>query len=113
MSIRIGDTVGDYRVIGVCGAGAVGQVFKVQHVVTQRVEAMKVLSEWTPQDSPAGHRFLREIQVQAKLNHPNIAAVHNAFWWNEHLVMVMEYVEGESLAALLEAGPLDTATALE
>src|SRR5437899_175287 len=64
---------------------------------------MKILSgrQTAPEQAP---RFLREIQVQASLSHPNIASVHNAFWTGEDLVMVMELVEGEPLKRILERG---------
>ena len=90
MSFQIGDTVGDYKIAGVVGSGGMGQVFKVEHAVTGRVEAMKVLAGYGEDDSEESHRSLREIQIQAKLDHPNIVAVHNAFRRNDHLVMIME-----------------------
>jgi len=104
VKFQIGDTVGDYRLVGVAGTGAVGRVFKVKHAVTGRVEAMKVLLENQSHTPEQEQRFRREVQVQARLNHPNIASVHNAFWANGDLVMVMEFVEGESLDALLQRG---------
>ena len=98
MGFRIGDTVGDYKIVGVVGAGGAGQVFRVEHPITGRIEAMKVLLEGrgSKTEAPAA-RFLREIKLQASLDHPNIAAVHNAFWAGEELVMIMELVNGESL----------------
>ncbi len=104
VSFQIGDTVGDYRLVGLAGSGAVGRVFRVEHAVTGRIEAMKVLIENQNHTPEQQQRFLREVQVQARLNHPNIASVHNAFWANGDLVMVMEFVEGESLDALLRRG---------
>lgn len=104
MRFQIGDTVGDYKLVGLAGAGAVGRVFKVEHAVTGRVEAMKVLLENQKHTPEQEMRFRREVQVQARLSHPNIASVHNAFWVNGDLVMVMEFVEGESLDALLKRG---------
>jgi serine/threonine-protein kinase len=102
--LQVGDKVGDYRLVGLAGAGAVGRVFKVEHTVTGRVEAIKVLLENQTHTPEQEQRFRREVQVQARLNHPNIASVHNAFWVNGDLVMVMEFVEGESLDALLKRG---------
>jgi len=105
MSFRIGDIVGDYEIVGVVGAGGAGQVFRVEHRITGRVEAMKVLLEGRGSETevPAA-RFLREIKLQASLDHPNIASVHNAFWANDELVMIMELVQGESLDRVIAAG---------
>ncbi len=104
MSFQIGDTAGDYRVLGFVGRGGMGEVFRVEHTVTRRVEAMKVLAGAHSGAVEQACRFLREIRLQASLSHPNIAAVHNAFWVKDDLIMVMELVEGESLARLLERG---------
>src|SRR5438045_4836298 len=105
MSFQVGDTVGPYTIVGVAGAGGTARVFKVEHSVTKAVEAMKVLvhGQCAPE---LPERFLREIQIQASLNHPNIAAVHNALSVGDDLVMVTEMVEGESLQCLLERGRL-------
>ena len=113
MSFQIGDTVGDYKITGVVGSGGMGQVFKVKHTVTGRVEAMKVLAGYGEDDGEGAHRSLREIQVQAKLHHPNIVSVHNAFRRNDHLVMVMEFVEGDSLETVIKVGPIPLPVGLD
>lgn len=104
--IDIGDTIGGYRILSLIGTGGMGKVFEAEHAVTKRIEALKVLlpaGDGTP-DQHQEHisRFLREIQVQASLTHPNIATVHNAFDHDGVLVMVMELVRGSSLKRLLE-----------
>ena len=104
MDLQTGATVGNYRIVGVLGSGGSGCVYRVEHAITGRIEAIKVLLETGQEKSEQAERFLREIQVQARLNHPNIAAVHNAFWADGHLLMVMEYVEGESLEMRLARG---------
>jgi len=106
MGFVVGDQVGDYSIIGVVGSGGSGQVFKVEHRITGRVEAMKVLLQGRSQPASPGERFQREIKLQASLNHPNIASVHNAFWVRDELVMIMELVEGESLDRIVEEKPL-------
>ena len=107
MSFRIGDIVGDYDIVDVVGAGGAGQVFRVQHRITGRVEAMKVLLEGRGSETEsAAQRFLREIKLQASLDHPNIASVHNAFWEKDELVMVMELVNGESLDRVIAHSPM-------
>jgi len=106
MSFEIGDQVGDYRITGTVGTGGAACVFKVEHEITGRVEAMKVLLHGQSASSRLADRFLREIKLQAQLDHPHIAAVHNALWAQDELVMVMELIEGYSLDQLLEDGPL-------
>ncbi len=108
---RPGESVGDYRIVEPLGHGAAGRVFKVEHEITRRVEAMKVLMSGRPDQQEMAQRFLREIQVQARLDHPNIASVLNAMWVDDDLVMVMELVDGEALSQKLERGrlPLDEA----
>ena len=112
MSFAAGETVGDYRIMGMLGSGGVGEVFRVEHTLTQRQEAMKVLAGGRLGAGEEAQRFLREIKLQASLNHPNIAAVHHAFWMNEDLVMVMELVEGATLRSLLKAGRIPLQSAL-
>ena len=113
MSFSIGDTVGDYRILEEIGRGGMGRVFKVEHAVTRRVEAMKILAGGRPDVPQQAARSLREIQLQASLDHPNIAAVHNAFWAGEDLVLVMELIQGRSLRRILEAGRVPLAATLD
>jgi serine/threonine protein kinase len=113
MTFRPGDTVGDYKIIGVLGGGGMGRVFKVGHVITRRIEAMKILLRDQGNQPELVGRFLREVQVQASLNHPNIASVHNAFLLDDELLMVMEFIDGESLERLMQRGPIPWRTAVE
>ena len=113
MNFSIGETVGDYRVLEELGRGGMGRVLKVEHVLTRRVEAMKVLAGSRPDAPQQAERSLREIQLQASLDHPNIAAVHNAFWAGEDLILVMELIEGVSLRRVLESGRVPLAATLD
>src|SRR5579884_716630 len=110
MAFQVGHIVGDYRIVAVVGSGAIRDVYKTEHVITRRLEAMKVLAAGRRSTEDAD-RFMREIQVQASLNHPNIAAVHTAFRSEEDLVLVMELVDGRTLESMLAEGriPLQTA----
>jgi serine/threonine-protein kinase len=110
--IRIGDIVGDYLVIDAIGAGGMGSVFRVEHRITRRVEAMKALSSGIGISPAEVERFEREIRLQARLQHPNIAAVYSAVQHGDLLALVMEHVEGESLESRLARGRLPLATAL-
>ena len=111
--IQIGDIVGDYRVIEIAGAGGMGAVYKIEHIITRRIEAMKILPPSSSSDPEQIQRFEREIQVQARLHHPNIVALYNAVRDGASIALVMEFVEGESLQRKLEAGPLPVATAVD
>jgi len=106
MAFNIGDQVGDYEVIGNLGAGGIGQVYQVRHGISQRCEAMKVLLSDRLGTGEIAERFLREIRVLASLDHPNIAALHTAFRHNGELIMIMEFVEGETLRARLNSGSI-------
>lgn len=102
MALNVGDMLGDYRVTGILGAGGMGAVYKVQHLISERVEALKILLPDLQGNPELVERFLREIRLQASLSHPGIAALHNALRLNNQLLMVMEFVEGEGLDAVLK-----------
>jgi serine/threonine protein kinase len=93
---------GDYEILGVLGTGGMGQVYKVRNVLSDRIEAMKVLLPNLADQKELADRFLREIKVLASLNHSNIAVLRTALMIDNQLVMIMEYVEGTTLAARLE-----------
>ncbi len=113
MSLQIGETIGDYQVVGILGAGGMGQVYKVRNVISDRVEAMKILLPNLEGDTELADRFLREIKVQASLDHPNIAALHTAQRVGNQLLMFMEFVEGESIEAVLKRGPISAAQGVD
>ena len=103
---------GDYEILGVLGSGGMGKVYKVRNVLSDRIEAMKVLLPDLADQKELADRFLREIKVLASLSHPNIAALRTALTVDNQLVMIMEYVEGTTLAARLEEGPISWGDAL-
>ena len=105
MSFHVGEDIGDYRVVSIVGAGSMGQVFLVEHRITKREEALKVLTAECATESQV-LRFQREIEVQARLDHLHIARLHNAMCVKGSLMLVMEYVEGESLERKLQKGNL-------
>jgi serine/threonine-protein kinase len=106
MAWQVGERVGDYEIIQALGAGGMGQVYKVRNVISDRVEAMKILLPDLAGNLELAERFMREIKVQASLDHPNIAALHTAQRVGNQLVMVMEFVEGQTIESLLRTGPL-------
>jgi eukaryotic-like serine/threonine-protein kinase len=109
--MNIGERIGDYEIVQVLGAGGMGQVYKVRNVLSDRIEAMKVLLPNLEGDPGLADRFLNEIKVQATLEHPNIAKLHTAMKVNNQLVMVMEFVDGTPLSQILLRGPLPPSAA--
>jgi hypothetical protein len=107
-----GQRIGDYEVLGVLGAGGMGKVYKVRNVISDRVEAMKVLLANLTSQKELADRFLREIKLLASLNHPNIAALNTAMTLDNQLIMMMEYVDGTTLATRLQQGPIPPAEAV-
>jgi eukaryotic-like serine/threonine-protein kinase len=112
MSIAVGDQIGDYEVTGTLGVGGMGQVYQVRHTISHRVEALKVLAPGRPVTDEIVGRFVREIQLLASLHHPNITALHTAFRHEGELIMIMEFVEGLTLSAKLNASPMMLGTSL-
>src|ERR1700681_1281859 len=91
MNLQIGSTIGDYQVIDILGSGGMGEVYKVRNVISDRVEAMKILLPDLANDADLGDRFSQEIKVQASLVHPNIAAMHTAIRAGNQLLLLMEF----------------------
>ena len=110
---QVGQCLGDYAVLQELGKGGYGKVYKVEHTITGRREAMKILAASDASPAEQSERFLREIRLQASLSHPNIALVHTAFWVNDDLALVCELLEGESLKQRLEREGLSPKEALK
>jgi eukaryotic-like serine/threonine-protein kinase len=108
----VGTRKGDYEILGLLGAGGMGQVFKVRNVFSDRIEAMKVLLPNLADQKNLADRFMREIKVLAGLHHPNIAELRTALTIDNQLVMIMEYVEGATLAARIHQGAIPYGQAL-
>ena len=108
----VGQKLGDYEILGVLGAGGMGKVYKVRNTISDRVEAMKILLPNLADQKDLADRFLREIKLLASLNHPNIAALRTALTLDNQLVMIMEYVDGVTLASRLQQGPVPVADAV-
>src|SRR3954447_12628979 len=112
MSEEVNQKIGDYQILNELGSGGMGRVYKVRNVITDRVEAMKVLLPDLAGRQELAARFLREIKVLATLDHPNIAALRTALTLDNQLVMIMEYVEGTTLASRIERGAVPVPEAL-
>src|SRR5579862_3748010 len=107
-----GQHIGDYEIISILGAGGMGKVYKVRNVISERIEAMKILLPDLTSNQSLADRFLREILLLATLHHPNIAALRTALTYENQLVMIMEFVEGETLANRIARAPISTAEAV-
>lgn len=103
---QIGEKFGDYEVVKILGAGGMGQVYKVRNTLSDRFEAMKVLLPNLQQHADLADRFLREIKVQAALQHKNIAGLHTAQRQDDRILMFIEFVDGITLDRALQQGPL-------
>jgi len=108
-----GQRLGDYEILGVLGAGGMGKVYKVRNVISDRIEAMKVLLANLASQKELADRFLREIKLLAALNHPHIASLYSALTLDNQLVMLMEYVDGATIASRLQRGPIRPADAID
>jgi hypothetical protein len=106
MSDGTNKRIGDYELLNELGSGGMGRVWRVRNVITDRIEAMKVLLPDLAATPDLAARFQREIKLTASLDHPNIAALRTAFTADNQLYMVMEYVEGTTMATKLDLGPL-------
>ena len=106
MTFEIGQIVGDYRIVNILGRGGMGAVYRVRNTITDREEAMKVVLPGNDETGEAADRFLREIRIQASLQHPHIAAIRTAFRSGENVLMIMELIEGSPLDHKLRHGPL-------
>jgi eukaryotic-like serine/threonine-protein kinase len=113
MSDEATKRIGDYEILKELGAGGMGKVYQVRNVITDRIEAMKVLLPDLASTPDLAARFLREVKLTASLDHPNICALRTAFSNDNRLYMVMEYVEGTTMATKLDMGPLSVNDAVK
>jgi eukaryotic-like serine/threonine-protein kinase len=106
MNFEIGQIIGDYRILDILGRGGMGAVYKVRNMLTARDDAMKVILPDAAANVENADRFLREIRIQASLQHPHIAAIRTAFRSGENVLLIMELIEGAGLDVKLRGGPL-------
>ncbi len=112
MSIGPGTRVGPYEVTALLGEGGMGKVWRAHHTALKRDDALKVLPDAFASDPDRLARFQREAQVLASLNHPNIAHVHGLERTDGVQALVMELVEGPTLADRIAQGPIPVDEAL-
>src|SRR2546428_4045852 len=106
MSISPGVRLGAYEILALIGAGGMGEVYRAKDTKLHRDVAIKVLPDLFAKDPERLARFEREAHVLAALNHPHIAAIYGLEEANGSQFLILELVEGETLAERLKAGPL-------
>jgi hypothetical protein len=115
-SVMVGARFGPYRVESLLGAGGMGAVYRATDTVLGRQVAIKVLPTDVAADPEWVARFRREAQALAALNHPNVGAIYGFEMLDGHtgsaFGLVLELVEGPTLAETLQAGPLPVEEAL-
>jgi eukaryotic-like serine/threonine-protein kinase len=109
----IGKTVLHYRIVGKIGQGGMGEVYQAKDQKLGRDVAIKVLPEEFARDADRVARFQREAKLLASLNHTNIAAIYGLEKSNETNFLVLELVEGQTLADMIKAGPIPTEESLK
>ena len=108
----VGQQLGAYRIVQPIGAGGMGEVYRARDTRLGRDVAVKILPAAWAADPERRARFEREAQAIAALNHPNICTIHDVGHDRGIDFLVMELVDGESLAARLKRGPLPFEAAL-
>ncbi len=106
MTLPAGTKLGPYEILAPLGAGGMGEVYRARDTRLERTVAIKVLSSRLAANADALARFEREARTISQLSHPHICAVHDVGREGETEYLVMEYLEGETLAERLLKGPL-------
>lgn len=101
MNELAGQSLGGYQLEEEIGRGSMGMVYRGKQIALGREVAVKVLPQILARDASYVARFIREAQIIAQLNHPNIVHIYDAGQQNKMLYFVMEYVQGPTLASLL------------
>ena len=113
MALRNGTKLGPYEIVAPLGAGGMGEVYRARDTRLDRTVAIKILPPHFSDDSTRRQRFEREAKVVSGLNHPNICTLHDIGRQDGVDFIVLEYVEGESLAERLEEGRLPVSQVLQ
>ena len=112
MALTVGSRLGHYSVTALIGEGGMGQVYQATDTKLNRQVALKILPEAFATDPDRLARFQREAQVLASLNHPNIAAIYGIEEQDDTRALVLELVEGPTLADRISKGPIPVNEAL-
>src|SRR3989454_4288430 len=112
MGLTIPQTLGSFEVLSIVGRGGMGEVYRARDTKLKREVAIKILPEEFSSDQDRIARFQREAEVLASLNHPNIAAIYDLEEVEGSRFLVLEFVEGETLAERIGRGPIPVEEAL-
>src|SRR5215467_13700427 len=106
MPLASGTSLGPYEIQSPLGAGGMGEVYRARDTRLDRIVAIKILPALFSKDPVCRQRFYREAKTISNLNHPNICTLHDVGSQDGLDYLVMEYVEGETLAKRLQKGSL-------
>ena len=112
MSLAPGTKLGPYAIVAPVGAGGMGEVYRAKDTRLDRTVAIKILTQGLADTPEVRQRFEQEARAISSFNHPHICALYDIGHQDGIDYLVMEYLEGESLAARIEKGPLPTADLL-
>src|SRR4051794_21420670 len=99
--LQPGQTIAGYRIDGVAGRGGMGVVYRATQLALDRTVALKAIAPELAQDPEFRERFKRESRMAAAIRHPNVIAVHDAREEDGALFIVMDFVEGTDLSAVI------------
>src|SRR5438093_8200005 len=106
MALSVGTRLGPYEITGSLGAGGMGEVYKARDTRLDRTVAIKVLAPSLATDVEFRARFDREARAISQLDHPHICTLYDVGQHEGMAYLVMQYLEGETLASRLERGAL-------
>jgi serine/threonine-protein kinase len=106
MALATGTKLGPYEITSAIGAGGMGEVYRARDTRLERTVAVKILPDHLSDRAELRERFEREARTVASLNHPHICVLHDIGQQDGTDFLVMEYLEGETLAERLKKGPL-------
>src|SRR5262247_2733130 len=109
----IGTKVAHYDITAHLGSGGMGEVYRARDTKLKRDVAVKILPDEFSRDADRVSRFQREAEVLASLNHPNIAAIYDLQEANGSRFLILELIEGETLADRIARGPVQVEDALD
>jgi len=112
MPLNSGEKLGPYEILNTLGEGGMGVVYRAKDSKLKREIAIKVLPETFVRDAAAAARFQREAEALASLNHPNIGAIYDIAEAKDSKFLVLELIEGETLAERIARGPIPLDEAL-
>jgi serine/threonine protein kinase len=113
MALTSGTRFGHYEITGALGAGGIGEVYRARDTALDRDVAIKILPPWLAEDAERIARFEREAKTLAALDHGNIAHIYGLERSGTTAALVLELVDGATLAERIAAGPVPTREALD